>query len=261
MQNHPGYMTLKRNLRQKFMELGLETAIQGFWPNIPVRSLYHYRIYLEINNFVVFQQRNDKGHNIIGIYPGKFRNTPLDSIIVIGAHFDTVSRSPGVEDNGSGSATVLEMARLLQKHHCKLNTTIIFVLFDMEEDVGYAPTSAILVTYTTLCCRVWLEANTLSRITCFRRRLRRKVSRWRAPSLLTCCSSMTAIITHNMWMELEYATIVFLFPIVFWHLYFRIYFRNGLIVSDEIVTELILLQYGPDGTLTRPSSILWLKIG
>lgn len=28
------------------------------------------------------------------------------------------------------------MARLLQQHQCVLNTTIIFVLFDMEEDVS-----------------------------------------------------------------------------------------------------------------------------
>lgn len=84
------------------------------------------------------KKRRDKGHNIIGIYPSIHRETAkkdLDSILVIGAHYDTVSRSPGVEDNGSGSVAVLELARLLQKNQCKLNTTIIFVLFDMEEDV------------------------------------------------------------------------------------------------------------------------------
>lgn len=89
-------------------------------------------------NFHFFQKRGDKGHNIVGIYPGTYRNTTkkhLDSILVIGAHYDTVPKSPGVDDNGSGSVAVLELARLLHKHQCKLNMTIIFVLFDMEEDV------------------------------------------------------------------------------------------------------------------------------
>lgn len=54
---------------------------------------------------------------------------------MIGAHYDTVPKSPGVDDNGSGSVAVLELARLLHKHQCKLNMTVIFVLFDMEEDV------------------------------------------------------------------------------------------------------------------------------
>ncbi|KAF7494186.1 Leupeptin-inactivating enzyme 1 [Sarcoptes scabiei] len=109
------FTNLKRNLRSQFLDYDLQTAIQTFYS----------------------QKRRDKGHNIIGIYPSIHRETAkkdLDSILVIGAHYDTVSRSPGVEDNGSGSVAVLELARLLQKNQCKLNTTIIFVLFDMEED-------------------------------------------------------------------------------------------------------------------------------
>ena len=36
MQNQAGYMALKRDLQEKFMDYGLKTVIQGFWPNIPV---------------------------------------------------------------------------------------------------------------------------------------------------------------------------------------------------------------------------------
>ena len=54
-----------------------------------------------------------------------------DEIIVIGAHYDTVWSSPGADDNASGVAVMLELARLL-----KLNSyprTIRFVAFANEE--------------------------------------------------------------------------------------------------------------------------------
>lgn len=48
----------------------------------------------------------------------------------------------GIEDNASGSVAVIELARLLHEYKCTFNTTLIFVLFDMEEDVslGYSHT-------------------------------------------------------------------------------------------------------------------------
>ncbi len=77
----------------------------------------------------------DKAHNIIGIWPGAYRGTSNDQIIIIGAHYDTVRSSPGVDDNGSGSTAVIEIAKLITQNNCKLDKTLIFVLFDMEEDV------------------------------------------------------------------------------------------------------------------------------
>lgn len=69
--------------------------------------------------------------------PGPNRNiVGGDQILIIGAHYDTVPVSPGVNDNGSGATVVLEISRLLTSNNCKLNQTIMFVLFDMEEDVA-----------------------------------------------------------------------------------------------------------------------------
>jgi Zn-dependent M28 family amino/carboxypeptidase len=44
---------------------------------------------------------------------------------------DSVSRSPGANDNGSGVSAILEMARILKKH--KLNYGLQFALFSGEE--------------------------------------------------------------------------------------------------------------------------------
>jgi Peptidase family M28 len=55
-----------------------------------------------------------------------------DHHIIIGAHRDAVSVSPGADDNGTGTAAVLEIARILKD--IETNVTIVFALFDAEEN-------------------------------------------------------------------------------------------------------------------------------
>ena len=52
-------------------------------------------------------------------------------IIVVGAHYDSVFGAPGGNDNGSGVAAVIELARLFRDH--RLGRTLRFVLFVDEE--------------------------------------------------------------------------------------------------------------------------------
>lgn len=54
-----------------------------------------------------------------------------DEIVIIGAHYDSVADSPAANDNGSGVAAVLQMARALKDS--KPDRTIRFVLFVNEE--------------------------------------------------------------------------------------------------------------------------------
>lgn len=51
--------------------------------------------------------------------------------LILGAHFDSVPGSPGANDNASGTAAILEMARRLP---AELRQQIYFVSFDAEED-------------------------------------------------------------------------------------------------------------------------------
>ncbi|MFH1372956.1 MAG: M28 family peptidase [bacterium] len=55
--------------------------------------------------------------------------------VIVGAHRDAVPASPGADDNGSGSAGVLEIARVLTD--VETDMTFIFVLFDAEENGLY----------------------------------------------------------------------------------------------------------------------------
>lgn len=52
-------------------------------------------------------------------------------LILVGAHWDAVRRSPGADDNGSGVAVVLELARRLVGR--ELPAEVRLVLFDAEE--------------------------------------------------------------------------------------------------------------------------------
>jgi hypothetical protein len=51
--------------------------------------------------------------------------------VVIGAHRDAVEDSPGADDDGSGTAAVLEIARVLEDYPSQV--TMVFITFDAEE--------------------------------------------------------------------------------------------------------------------------------
>ncbi|KPM08944.1 M28 Zn-Peptidase-like protein [Sarcoptes scabiei] len=116
---------LREAIKEKFLSFGLKTAFHVFkteYNNEKLQSLYP-------------DKKRQTATNIIAILPGKYRGTPKDEIYLIGAHYDTVQKSPGIDDNGSGAAAVIEIARLFTKHKCYFNKTIIFTLFDLEEEV------------------------------------------------------------------------------------------------------------------------------
>lgn len=66
--------------------------------------------------------------NIVAVLKGSGRP---EEIVVIGAHYDSVEGSPGANDNASGVAAVLELARLFKD--AKPQRTIRFVAFVNEE--------------------------------------------------------------------------------------------------------------------------------
>ncbi len=74
--------------------------------------------------------------NIVAVVQG----TELGAgTIIVGAHYDSIGRpldsatvyAPGANDNGSGVAAVLELARIMSRARYK--ATIMFVLFSAEE--------------------------------------------------------------------------------------------------------------------------------
>jgi len=86
--------------------------------------------------------------NVVGILPGSNRALAGEDIVV-GAHFDHLGNGPfgsmahgdsahlmhpGADDNASGTAGVLEIARILATRRPRPARTIVFVLFSGEEE-------------------------------------------------------------------------------------------------------------------------------
>lgn len=71
-------------------------------------------------------------NNGINVYATIPATTGSEPEIIVGAHFDTVTGSPGANDNASGTAVVLAVARYLQDVPCR-RAPVTVVLFDLEE--------------------------------------------------------------------------------------------------------------------------------
>ena len=56
-----------------------------------------------------------------------------DRIFILGAHYDSAPGAPGANDNGSGTAAVLELARMLKTMQPSPGTEVKFVFFVNEE--------------------------------------------------------------------------------------------------------------------------------
>jgi hypothetical protein len=71
--------------------------------------------------------------NIIATLPGT--DTTSDAVIIVGAHYDSVSSdpayAPGATDNGCGVAIVLELARVMSRH--SFDCTVQFAFWNAEE--------------------------------------------------------------------------------------------------------------------------------
>ena len=96
-------------IASKFTEYGLEAEIQPF----SARAVFVGDI---------------TSANVIGTNPGI---DPGYGTIYVGAHYDSVKGSPGANDNASGTAVVLEVARIFATH--EISPTIKFIAFGAEE--------------------------------------------------------------------------------------------------------------------------------
>ncbi|NER39739.1 MAG: M28 family peptidase [Oscillatoria sp. SIO1A7] len=74
------------------------------------------------------QQEFEGGVNLYADRPG---SDPEAGTILVAAHYDTVALSPGADDNATGVATVLEVARLLGDRPTPRSLRVAF--FDLEE--------------------------------------------------------------------------------------------------------------------------------
>ncbi|GAB3367848.1 M28 family peptidase [Micromonospora halotolerans] len=70
-----------------------------------------------------------RSNNLIAEWP----QGPADQVVMFGAHLDSVSAGPGINDNGSGSATLLENALVLASQNPSMTKRVRFAWWTDEE--------------------------------------------------------------------------------------------------------------------------------
>lgn len=103
----PGNWRATEWLQQMYGSFGLQTRLQ---------------------RFKTVAGREIEVANVLAVIPGT-ENPEL--VYVVGAHFDSRAEGPGADDNTSGTAMILEAARVLAKR--PLPATVMFVAFTGEE--------------------------------------------------------------------------------------------------------------------------------
>jgi Zn-dependent M28 family amino/carboxypeptidase len=99
----------------------------------PEHDLAQSNIYGEFESFGLdtnlhpFEYGGSTYYNVVGAHYGTVRP---DDIYIIGAHYDSVN-GPGADDNASGTAGIMEAARVLSQY--EFEATLIFIGFDREE--------------------------------------------------------------------------------------------------------------------------------
>jgi aminopeptidase YwaD len=115
-----------------------EKAAAARTPSLPVSK--------SIKLTIDVVRHESPSYNVVGILPGSDSKLK-DEAIVIGAHYDHLGRGGegslaaregdihhGADDNASGTAGLLELARMLSTQPSKPRRTIVFIAFSGEEE-------------------------------------------------------------------------------------------------------------------------------
>lgn len=95
-----------------------------------------------VNMKVDYSTEDIRSANVVGFIPGS-DDALKKEFIILCAHFDHVgdnkngTYNPGALDNGSGTAVLMEVARVLKENEAKPKRPILFIAFNGEEEGCY----------------------------------------------------------------------------------------------------------------------------
>ena len=140
---------------QDLQNFGSRSAVRGYGSSdgnkdvalYIAQRLENYGITTEIDSFYIQGATGPFGvflyqwfYNVKGVFPAS--NPIDDSLILVGAHLDAIALSyskvnivnaPGADDNASGVAVMLELARIIHENSLQFRRDIHFMAFDLEE--------------------------------------------------------------------------------------------------------------------------------
>ncbi len=122
--NHVKFLTSIDPPRNAFNTESLEKSAEYIYEN--------FKRYCEKTYYQTFKAENVEYKNVICEF-GKGKE-----LIVIGAHYDVCCDQPGADDNASGVAGLLELARLLAEKKPELKSRVQLVAYSLEEPPYFA---------------------------------------------------------------------------------------------------------------------------
>jgi hypothetical protein len=145
---------------EKILRERLEKTVNDLSISIGERSIVKYPGMQKSMAYIVESLTKDKyevekqwmvidDQPMANIIAEKKGSTDTDKIVVIGAHYDTVSGSPGADDNATGVAAMLELARIFSE--IDTPCTIRFIAFANEECPGMDQKSMGSYAYAAGC--------------------------------------------------------------------------------------------------------------
>lgn len=139
-----GIAGLVRGTREELVVTSGNSRIS--WDKLPTRVTIHLnaaeyksildplkagkKVALAFNIEAEFKQGPVKQYNVIADIPGTEKP---DEFVIVGGHIDSWDGATGTTDNGTGTSTTMEAARLLAKAGAKPKRTIRFILWGGEE--------------------------------------------------------------------------------------------------------------------------------
>jgi aminopeptidase YwaD len=131
MPNMKDAVILADNLREHVRNIHFDRNPRTRYQELEQAAQYIEREFLRLGLEVEedsFQWEGRLYRNVVAVKRGG--NSP-NQVFILGAHYDTVSGSPGADDNASAIAVLLELARMLQP--LPLNPTVKMIAFTLEE--------------------------------------------------------------------------------------------------------------------------------
>ncbi len=124
---------IQSNLRKSVKRLSAEIGSRGYLQKDSLEKTMEY-ITSEFKSYgyePLFQTYSVNGREFKNIWVEKKGKGLSGKVFVVGAHYDTVSGTPGADDNASGVAGLLELARVLADEPMEM--TVQFAAFTLEE--------------------------------------------------------------------------------------------------------------------------------
>lgn len=144
-------LEIQHNLERHINKLATEIGVRNMSKPAKLAETAEY-IATNLSNLgykVARQEYSADGALVCNIEAELSGTTKADEIILLGAHYDSANISPGANDNASGVAGVLELARLFAGKN--QSRTIRFVLFTYEEPPYFATVNMGSAQYADRC--------------------------------------------------------------------------------------------------------------